>query len=190
MAKTKLLVSTKDDLRRFARNNISTPKETKAVKIQYTKIVKQLHPIIAKKYPAEDMEILAKYDKTTNDTCVRVAFESQVTGFNFEKEDAVIVPSGYCHNRCYAVTKTLYNMIEDWKLKKDQVKDAKENILREYKAVIQAARNAEDLMEIWPASKTILEPFIASQATNSNLPVAVSEDTIKFIRKNNAGKSD
>ncbi len=186
MAKTRLLVSTKDRLRRFAEKTIASPQEEKALERAYQKARKLLTPFILTKYPEADMAILTKYGKSVEDKCVRCSCEGgYVVQFDFKSEDAPTVPQGYCSSRNYVISKVCLNAIEDWLQKRDDLERVKTEAFKKYRAVIEASRYAEDLMVLWPASSEILDVFIKSR--KQNLPAAVSPETLDFVRKDNAG---
>ena len=76
MAKTRLLVSAKDSLRQFARQNVAASKEQKALDATYKKAAKLLMPIIEKQFPKADMELLDRYKVARRDTCIRCVNEN------------------------------------------------------------------------------------------------------------------
>ena len=188
MAKTRLLVSAKDSLRRFARQNVTASKEQKALDTAYNKAAKLLMPIIEKQFPTADMELLNKYKVARRDTCIRCVNENgRVVQFDFTNDDAPLLPDRYCYcsSHNFTVTKACLSAIDDWLLKKDTCEKAEKEILNQYFALIEATRYAEDILEIWPAAEPVLASYV--QLRKQKLPVAVSPDTIAFIRKNNAG---
>jgi NADPH:quinone reductase-like Zn-dependent oxidoreductase len=186
MAKTRLLVSAKDSLRQFARQNVAASKEQKALDATYKKAAKLLMPIIEKQFPKADMELLDRYKVARRDTCIRCVNENgRVVQFNFTSDDAPLLPARYHSSRNFMVTKTCLTAIDDWLLKKDACKKAEQEILSQYFALIEATRYAEEILEIWPAAEPALASYV--KLRKQKLPVAVSPDTIAFIRKNNAG---
>jgi len=186
MARTRLLVSAKDSLRRFARQNVAASKEQKALDAAYSKAAKLLMPIIEKRFPTADMELLNKYKVARRDTCIRCVNENgRVVQFDFTNDDAPLLPDRYCSSRNSTVTKACLSAIDDWLVKRDACEKAEKKILDQYFALIEATRYAEDIIEIWPASEPALAPYV--ELRKQKLPVAVSPDTIAFIRKNNAG---
>lgn len=187
MAKTRLLVRAKERLRNFARDNVSTPKEQRAVDRAYAKVARILTPIIEKKYPPATMEILEQCKVARRDRCVRCINENgRVIEFSFKEEDAPLVPNRYCSSRNFKVTKACLDALDDYDLRKGEKKKAEDETLSKYFGLIEASRYAEDIIEVWPAAAPMLSEYFASQ--RQNLPAAVSADVIAFIRKDNAGE--
>ena len=188
MAKTKLLVSTKDSLKDFARRSIDVPSARKDVEEAYAKAVKLLRPQIEKEYPLHEMAILGRYGAAENKTNIQCVGEnSRVVYFKLREQDAVLLPSPrYCkiHPRLL-VSSACLNAVDKWRLKVDALDDARNKAFAKYRALIDAAKYVEDIIDVWPAAKPLLDEFIASRS--QNLPVAVSPETLSFIRKDNAG---
>ncbi|MEM8575543.1 MAG: hypothetical protein AAGF48_13010 [Pseudomonadota bacterium] len=182
MAKTRLLASAKGALHSFAREHVTAPAEKKALTAAYRKVVRLLTPFIAKKFPPEDMALLDKYDMARRDDCIQCVHESgRVLQFKFEDGEGPLLPDRYCSSRRFVPSTKCMDAIDDWILKKDAHEKALKEIRDKYYALIEASRNVEDVLEVWPAAKVVLAPYM------HQLPVAVSEATIAFIRKNNAG---
>ena len=59
--------------------------------------------------------------------------------------------------------------------------------LKDYKALVHGSRNAEDVMDVWPASAAILKPFIEQR--QRLLPSNLSQDAAARITQDNAGKN-
>lgn len=186
MAKTRLNVDVRDRLRKFAKDNIAVPKELKAFDAAYAKAAKLVTKAVRDKYPADHMEILERYDVVTRDKSVKVVDPNgRITEFRFRDEDRPVRPRNYHHREVFKSTNACLGAIDDWELKSAAYETARAEILRHYHALIEASRYVEDVIEVWPASSTILTQFLSERG--KNLPAAVSDETIAFVRKNNAG---
>lgn len=188
MSKTRLNQGIRDNLMRFVRSNYVPEKEQKTLYAAYAKAASLVRASVDNQFAPDEMAILVKHQVARADTCILcVSQAGQNIGFDFNKEDAPMLPNRYCSSRSISVNAKCVKAIEDWELAKDGVKKARQEAERNYRALIYGARNAEAILEVWPAASQILDPFIASRS--GGLPAPLDEDALKFIQKSNVAEA-
>ena len=186
MTKLRLNKEIRERLTSFANENVRSTTYADQADKAYSKALPLVLAAVAKKYPADDMAVLAKYDLAKPDNCLQGYSEtSQLLVFNCRKGDAPIVPGGYCTSRNYAWSPKCVAAIEEYNLKIGQSKDEQQRILRDYHALIANYQTVEDVLEVWPAAQAILQGFL--DAANRNLPATLSADAVERIKSLNVG---
>ncbi|MDE2096543.1 MAG: hypothetical protein KGL39_04795 [Patescibacteria group bacterium] len=200
MAQTRLLESHRSALRDLARRVVDVPAETKAEESAYQRCVPLVRKAVEKVFVPADMAVFAKYELARTDRCLNfqltaggyelartdrcLNFQLTAAGveqFCFREGDGMTVPSNRgCSSRIYMADDRTTDAITKWKLAYDAQKNAREKKLEEYINFINSARSFEQVLEIWPEASE-LAPRI-----QSNLPVAVSEDTLASIKRDSA----
>ena len=183
MAKNRLLMRHKNMLNRFAKQNVTAPKEAAKRARAYERAAKLVRADVEKKYPPADMEMLVKYSVAKPDTCINGGSPTgQFIAFEFENTaDAPMVPNRYCSTRSIPFTKATVEAIEKYDLAKTEDESAKEKILADYRGLIDGSRYFEDLLQIWPGAEVMRERICAKTHAISIL----SEETIERIRSHN-----
>lgn len=205
MAKTRLNRGSRDAATEYIEAHLTTPNEQK----RYDKAIKKAYAVISKavdkKYPPEDMAVLAKYNLTRGDTCGAVVTpDGKVVGFDLpskylcERSQGVfrrseypsfIVPQGRCQIRNLPTTKAGGDAVEEFDASISALKEARASKLRDYKAVIEGSRYIEDLVDVVPALADTLEPF---KSANTGLSVSgeildrLASDTLRTPVKEDA----
>lgn len=185
MAKLRLNKSMREDLIKFAQANCEVD-ETKKRKSAYAKAVPLVLKDVAKKYPKSDMEVLLKYEKAEKDTClIGYSDKGQLLQFNCRRDDAPIVPKGYCSSRNYKWSAATAKVVEDYNFIVEQEQEAIRTVLRDYDALILNYQYADDLIEVWPAAQKCLQGYF--NAADRNLPATLPQEAIERIRHINIG---
>lgn len=214
--KTRLLIKTKYRLERFARTHIDEAfskediaKETKKLDAV---IKKRLMGMLTKQFPAAEMAILEKYQLTRPYYRAEWAYFSDDAGatkygsFDFNEDgrrhwgrdvdtskmtegvDYIIGPDG-SRQGPLAVTKKTFELLEQRDRVIGEFTKRRHECFSEYLGLIKAAKYAEDVMEVWPNSKVILEPYIIERNGSNSLPTTLSEASIANIKRTNIGAS-
>lgn len=183
MQKTRLNAAHRNLLREFARTNVTAPKEQRANDRAYARAAEHALAIVTKKYPPADMELLAKYKVAVPATKITGAGpDGRFVAFVFG-EGAPLLPMNYRSHQSFVFGKTAVAAIEAAQKAKDALDWAVAAKLDRYFALITAARTLEDVIAAWPAAEQCRE-----QITRRNRAlVAVSEEDIRFLRRDNAG---
>lgn len=175
----------REGLTDFANKNVRAPNADQVDKA-YAKAIPLVLAAVAKKYPADDMAVLAKYAKAKPDSCLIGYSETgQQLDFNCKEADAPVVPNGYCTSRNYAWSAKCVAAIEDYNLKRDQDREQHHRILADYRALIANYQTVEDVLEVWPAAQAVLQGFL--NAANRNLPATLSVEAVERIKSLNVG---
>lgn len=197
MAKTQLYIRHKDMLMSFARKAVRADDEKNVMDDLYAKIAPQVKAIVETKYPPKDMKVLLKYEQAYRDSCINLSgHDGQVRRFNFRDvddegdDDNTFLPyvpgtsRNYgCNSRVYLAGKDLSEMIDDFNQAKLRYEAEIAGKTAKYKAVIQAVRYFEELLEIWPAAEAMREQIMADRQAVTIL----SADVIAQVKADNAG---
>jgi hypothetical protein len=188
MAKLRLNKEMREALTAFANENVRSTSFSAAVDGAYAKALPLVLAAVAKKYPAADMDVLAKYDLAKPDSClIGYSGTSQQLRFNCRGADAPTVPSGYCSSRNYSWPDKCASAIEDYNFKVEQANEETRRILRDYHTLIANYQTVEDVLEVWPAAQSVLQGFL--NAANRNLPASLPVEAIERIKSLNIGSN-
>lgn len=185
MAKTRLNGNHRDLLRRFAMENVRCEAERKAFDRAYAKAAKLVRDAVEKKYPTDEMAVLAKHNVAKPDTCIRGASaDGRVIPFNFKSsEDAPVCPQTYCSTRAIPFSQATVDAVLAYDRAKIALDKAEEDKKGKYLSLIRSATTFEEVVDIWPAAETLRERICAP----STAVIALSDDVRAFIRRDNAG---
>lgn len=187
MTSTHLNPHVRNTLRDFARTNISVPEEETAVEEAYRRVVTLLVPVVESRYPRADMAVLDQHRQARRDSCVRCVERDTERRFRFvfRDADAPLVPIGHRASLDYVIDQASAEAIETYRKCEVAHNAARVAILNHYSKVISGARYAEDILEAWPASAAILEPFIEKK--RKAFSADVSDEILAVVRKHNVG---
>lgn len=136
------------------------------------------------KFPQHDMQVLARYKCASPDYCVKFkAPERPVVGWTFPQDepDMPLMPhSAHTYSRpVHELDSTeIPDAIASWEKAQDRRDDMVMNLRGLYLDLIRSARYVEDIFEVWPEARAIERDLIPQ----SNLPMALSDDTVKAIK--------
>lgn len=178
MVATRLLESHKDALKELARRVVDVPAEAKAEDLAYRKAAPLARKIVEATFPVSDMLVLAKYELSRPDDCIRIQHnDGSVDQFVFHKDDAPrVADSGNCRARMFIADERASTALTAWRHAFDAKRKALSEKQANYCAFIDSARTFEQVLEIWPEAEE-LGPRI-----RKNLPVALSESIIESIK--------
>lgn len=186
MPKTRLTKEVRDQLERLAKRSLVCEAEAAAERAAYDVIAPLVMTLVLKRFPARDMRILKKYEVARADTCIRLVNDGGgIEVFHFNEGEGPVVPSRYCSSRNFIAPAETLAALGEWEKARDAHKLAKQAAVAKYRAVINGARNAEDILEVWPASSVVLNQFIEARRAARSLPAA-SDAAIAFVRETNA----
>lgn len=150
----------------------------------YVLASKLIHRAMVAKFPSKDMTVLKKYDLTRRDACFRLQQTSGgVTAFNFRSDqEAPLTPDrGYCH--IYQIDEVATSAVEAWSKAKYEHEKAIQTKYDDYYALIESARNFEDVVDIWPEAAQA-----ASKCNARALVVGVTPEVVSRIRQDVASR--
>jgi hypothetical protein len=186
MPKTRLTNGVRDQLVRLAERSLVCEAEAAAERAAYDAVSPLVMALVLERFPARDMRILKKYEVARTDTCIRLVNSGGgIELFKFHDDDAPVVPSRYCASRNFIAPDETLTALGAWKKARDAHNAAKKAAVLKYRAVINGARNAEDILEVWPAASAVLDRFIEARQVARSLPTA-SDAAIAFVRETNA----
>ncbi len=183
--RTRLNETHRSLLRKFAQEHTACPKEQKARDKTYERASRLVREAIEKRFPPADMAVLLKYEVAAPDLCIQGGSPSgQFVGFEYTAaEDAPTVPRRYCSSRSIPFTQTAVDAIESYTKAKDACEIALTKKLDAYSTLIRTARTFEEVVDVWPAVAALREQIVVP----STALIALSPETVDFIRSDNAG---
>jgi hypothetical protein len=175
MAKIRLTQESRTGLVRHAEKLISCNAEKAVVEKAYKLVAPAIRKIIEAKYPSKDMLVLKKYGASHIDDCIRVNLTAGgVDEFKFDKETGPLTACRYC--AAYQLDDAATDLFANWKLATEAHTEAVNKKLSDYRSLIRASRNWEDVIEIWPEASQIKPP------SPSYALVALSTDAVERIK--------
>jgi hypothetical protein len=188
MAKLRLNKEIRETLTSFASEHVRSTTYGDQADKAYGKALPLVIAAVRKKYPEADMAVFAKYEMAQPDVCLIGYSETgQQLRFNCRKDDAPLVPKGYCSSRNYTWSAKCVAAIEEYDLRKSQADEERQQILKDYGSLIANYQTVEDVLEIWPAAQAVLQGFL--NAANRNLPATLPVEAIERIKTLNIGQA-
>lgn len=187
MPKVRLNKEMREDLTDFLVENL--PNLCKKENTKREKAYQKARDLVLKdrlkKYPANGMAVLEKYKQTRSEsTIVGVDPAGRQVEMSLRAEDAPRKPDDYS-TTVHPFRAGTATAIDDYGLADNEYKEAVRTKRADYDALIAAFRYVEDVIEVWPASKSVLDDYLA--AAGRNLPVALPESALARIKKQNLG---
>lgn len=157
MAKRRLLEWMRDTLNAHVCNNVDPAVERKAMDTAYRKVAPMVTRLVAKKYKPADMEVLAKYEVSHLDSCIRLTLpDARVVEFNYRDGEGVVTALGKCYSRMYLADDLLASAFDTYVAAKDAHEKETKRRVAAYYALIRSAATVEDLVEVWPEAAALL----------------------------------
>lgn len=175
--KTRLTMSARFALKKLAGELVTSPDEDKAVKAAYKKAAPLVRSIVETKYPPKDMRVLQKYKKAQKDDCIKLQLAAGgIEVFNFAGNTGPMVAHKTYEGVIYPADTIATDAVLEWKKAVDARTAARDQKIADYKTLIYAARNLEDVTAIWPEAEKV-----RSQLKSTAL-VVLSPDVVTRIQ--------
>lgn len=184
MSKTRLYTRTRNILIAHARSKIVCPVEQAAVQQALVALTDTTTPLAEEHFPSRDMAVLNKYRKVTTQSFIELKRETNDTCEHVPVASPRWFPTNRYGNSCEQVvtlpdTHDVWPLLRTWKLAREQHDAARAAKLADYTALINAMRNFEDVVAVWPEAQEMTER-VGQQAA---LPlVHVNEDLVARIK--------
>lgn len=157
MAKRRLLQWMREQLSAHANKVVIPVKEKRALEAAYAKAEPLVLAVVAKRYPAADMKVLAKYECASPDARVKLQFPNGVvTEFEFEKDRGPITANTSSYGRIFLTDAKTAEAVEKWETTRDDYAAERKRRLAAYAVLIAGAGHVEEVIEAWPEAKGIL----------------------------------
>jgi hypothetical protein len=157
MAKRKMAEWMRDKLVCHVKRTVDPQAERKAMDVAYKKVAPMVTKVVVKKYKPADMDVLAKYDLTYLDGCIRLTLsDSRVEEFDYRDGEGVRVPNHNCHSRMFLADEPLTEAFDAYSKAKQAHEVERERRIEAYRTLIRSAAFVEDLIEMWPEAATLL----------------------------------
>lgn len=179
MPKTRLTAGGRMALRELAFRVVEVPIEKAAKDDAYLAAAAAVRHALIGRFPLADMAILKKYDVARHDQCIR--FQLTAGGvkqfqFNPTDEPYPLIPIRGHSYRMHQADAGLTTTLERWFTAEEAYKKAINTKVADYCALIDAARNWEDVIEVWPEADSVMA------AQGRQLTIAVTPAVIDRIR--------
>jgi hypothetical protein len=161
MAKKRLNNGNRRDLRTLAWRMIRETTDTSEVDAAYAEAAKVISEEVSRRYPAEDMAVLAKYEMSHPDTCVYVSRGGQDYDVFHFRDDDPLTPvrpgSRYDCNRRNPILLQQSAVEALDRFKSANAKSDKDAQRRQadFYALINDAKTFEDVVAVWPAAERL-----------------------------------
>lgn len=174
MSKVRLNESAKEQLRRLARELVRVPAEEAVRDAAYGVAEALVRATVERALPPADMAVLKRYDACRVDDCVRVTLlVGGMTVFRFTKGTGPL--SINC--RTFLADAATTDVVTAHALAQSAYRDALDKKLSDYYALINGARNLEDVTEVWPEAEAVRSSLGARAMT------ILSSDALERIRR-------
>lgn len=184
MAKTRLLVKHREILKNFVLPRVSVPDADRLVREALEAANAAIVPLVDRQFPIADMRVLERYKLARVMNHVHVRWGDSYN--NYQKSPlltARLLPVDYHQMNMgdlrLPTNHAVYGLIDRWRdvLGARDVAHARK--FRMYVDLIEAARNFEDLLEVWPEAD-LARPLLNLPAVNAI--ARVTPETVAFIR--------
>lgn len=179
MAKYRLNMNDRAFLRNLAAKTVNVEAEQAAADAAYKACAAAVRAAVEKKYPPADMAILAKYDTTRDDRCIRLnlAFGG-VAAFNFRNDDTPwpVRPHNYHCSTLYAIDEAATRLYEAYKNTEEALVLKRERVVGDFDKLISYSKTLEEVETVWPGASKLRERIKA------NVPVTLSQDVVERIK--------
>jgi len=166
-------------LRLLARNTVKVPDKQAAYDAAYAAAAPLVRKLVEKRYPPEDMKLLAKYDVAGPDCCIRVILTAGgVEQFEFrtDEESPWRPDRAGCRSHLYQADDVTTAAVQAYVAAMDALREATDAKLRDYNSLIGHSKKLEEVEAVWPAATALRATL------DRTLPVTLSEDVIARIR--------
>lgn len=179
MPKTRLNKSTRAELMDYVFKVVSCPDEESAVEAAYKAAEPLVRLAVEKTYPPKDMKVCAKYKAAQIDDCIKLKLDNdQITVFDFRADTGPMVVKPTYRGQIYEANKTVTKAVLAWEEAVHAHKEALKTKRTDYRALIQASRTFEEVVEVWSEAET-LRPEICKPSTALTI---LSAETISRIQ--------
>jgi len=178
-------------LKRFAFENVKSPKEQAAFDAAYAKAKPLVIDTVTAKYPAKDMKVLDKYGAAVHEKRVAYGgyYDNESTFYFLDKDaqSAPLVPRHVTHNHIsYGWTKEVRAALDAYVLARQALNKALDEKKADYTRLIEGSRTFNEVVAVWPAAEQ-LRPKIVPATVEQRALAVLSEEAIARIKADNAG---
>lgn len=189
MAKIRLNAQMRNELINLVDESFSKlcPKEFKIMTASYEKAKNLVLVDRLKKYPDADMLVLKKYKQTMSELHISGADpDGRLVTLSLNNEDAPLRPDAYAFsNTVHPFRAATAKAIDKYILDRVVYDTVSNKAATDFYGLIAAYKTVEDVVEVWPASLTVLQDYL--DAAGRSLPTALPESALARIRKLNIG---
>lgn len=158
----------RDTIVRFAKKQIESTQDATELDAAYDRVADAIHGAVIAKWPQKDMQVLARYDAASKDSCIYISTGGyNYDRFEFRSGDKRIVlrpnRSG-CHRIPIMLEGDADEAYKAFKSAQEQYDEAKKKRLNDFCALIASVNSFNALAEVWPAVETLREAIVGTGA--------------------------
>jgi|GEM_PF-6315067 len=178
MANIRMNEDHRNFLFRLAKERVRCPVEEAADKSAYAKAAKLVKAMALAKWPERDMKVLAKYTQTEPVSSLRLKLTAGgIVQFEFRGEkEGPLGPASRPWNQIHEADKETSEAVSVCLSAKAALDKARDTKLEDYRSLIWASTNLEQIETVWPMAAE-LRPRVGR-----SLPVTLSNDVIARIK--------
>lgn len=180
MPKTRLNSAGRNHLLQLVDTTVDCPAERRTLEKAYAKIAPLAVKVVLAKHPNADMLVLKRYDCAHQVKEIKLSLTvGGVVEFEFDPaQHELYRPEKYRWgaSTIYAADERLTAAYQAWEQARDAYQKAVKDKRADYKALVNSARNLEEIEAIWPAAAS------ARSAIIRNLPATLTPDAIARIK--------
>ena len=176
----------REALMQFARETVTSPETEARANEAYEAAATAVIAHVDDKFPPRDMQVLKRYRVAAQDLCINGGEWISERRFEFRKDDprVPILPKYSFDRRTFVWSREEENLLDQYHYTMAAHKEAIDNKLCHYRALIIGAKSFEDITAVWPAAAKLQRKMDPKKPA---ILLPVSQASIDFIRQDNAG---